>query len=166
MKRRDVGLVPIKDDAVREQQAFIDVASRAPHVVGAGRSRCRAAFDHSMRHDDDDCFSRVATNSSTVHVGQQVSSFQRHAWREDGAESGGSEEGAEEAAGRLCLWCDMCEGVSWRWRLRGRYRCAAELLEYRAEVERCRGREGMHLQRGGEGGERATDSASRSRRGC
>ena len=82
--------------------------------MGAGRSRCRAAFAHSMRHDDDDCFSRVATDISTVHVGQQVSSFQRHAWREDGAESGGSEEGAEEAAGRLCLWCDMCEGVSWR----------------------------------------------------
>ena len=133
--------------------------------MGAGRSRCRAAFAHSMRHDDDDCFSRVATDISTVHV----SSFQRHAWREDGAESGGSEEGAEEAAGRLCLWCDMCEGESWRGKiLRGRHRCAAELLVYRAEVERCRGREGMHMhmQRGGEGGERATDSASRSRRGC
>ena len=47
----------------------------------------------------------------------------------------------------------------------GRYRCAAELLVYRAEVERCREGERcmhMHMQRGGEGGERATDSASRS----
>ena len=45
---------------------------------------------------------------------------------------------------------------------------APQSYSYRAEVERCRGREGMHMhmQRGGEGGERATDSASRSRRGC
>ena len=123
--------------------------------MGAGRSRCRAAFAHSMRHDDDDCFSRVATNISTVHVGQQVSSFQRHAWREDGAESGGSEEGAEEAAGRLCLCGAICARA---YRGEGRSYAAGigapQSYSYRAEVERCRGREGMHLQRGEEGGER------------
>ena len=68
------------------------------------------------------------------------------------------------ACGAICARAYRGEGRSYA----GRHRCAAELLVYRAEVERCRGREGMHMhmQRGGEGGERATDSASRSRRGC
>ena len=62
------------------------------------------------------------------------------------------------ACGAICARAYRGEGRSYA----GRHRCAAELLVYRAEVERCRGREGMHMQRGGEGGERATDSASRS----
>ena len=111
----------------------------APWAAGRGR----AALAHGMRRDDveivlDGCVSRVATNISTVHVGEPDSgnrtlgeqiSFRpraRHAWREDGADSGGAEEGAEEAPGRLCLWCHI--GRAWAYRGEGRSchgRCVA-----------------------------------------